>query len=212
MTALRATFHFRIRELLVEPELLGTSHEIEHGPYRMRLTLPNDTEKEQRDDTTWAELDARFPARDTFPLVERSADLLMSASVSMESIPEVTMVRVECFFEGAFGAGDFADADSPKVAPAFDTAFQALYDADHAAREALRLLLESIRVRGQHWLGPDSGSPRGIAHCELVDLGAGRRLPVEMRLEPDFAIKKIEASQVLDAPRMGDAVKRVQEG
>jgi DNA-binding LacI/PurR family transcriptional regulator len=29
MTALRATFHFRIRELLVEPELLGTSHEIE---------------------------------------------------------------------------------------------------------------------------------------------------------------------------------------
>ncbi|MDQ3092401.1 MAG: hypothetical protein M3R46_12250 [Actinomycetota bacterium] len=212
MTALRATVYYRLRGLLVTPELLGTSHEITHGAYRVRVSLPSDTAEVKRDDPTIAELDERFPARDTYPLVEGGAHLTTSASMSMVSpVHEVTTVRAECFFGGAVGVDDFAHAESPRASARFDDALDALRGAEQAAREVLRRLLESVRVRGQHWLGPDSGSPRGIGVGQLDDLDAGRRLPVTIGLEADLVITKVEGYQVLDAARLADALERSQQ-
>jgi hypothetical protein len=150
--------------------------------------------------------------REAFPLVEGGGSLTLSMGATADRIPEVKLLRVECFFDAAVAAADFAEAETPKGTSSFDPALQALHDAEEAARQALRRLLESVRVRGQHWLGPDSGSPRGAARGELDDLDAARRLPVTIGLEPDLVITPVQDHQVLDSARIADAICRVQEG
>lgn len=213
MTALRATFHFEIRELAVSPELFSTSHAFEHGAYKLRVTWPVEAQPRTRGpDPTWAALDGLFPQRDAFPPLDEFERRRTGLTIDMPSLPSVRVVRVECFFEGSFGVADFAGLEDSRDAPVFQTAKRALEDAGHAARDGLRALLEWVRVRGQHWLGPDAGSPRGLAYGELADLDVGRTLPTRVALEPSLPIVKIKEHQVLDASRLRVAVERVTAG
>jgi hypothetical protein len=213
VTALRATFHFKICELFLEPGLLATSHELQRGPYLLRFIFPIESDSERNEpDLTWAELDRRFPTRDTFAPLEKFERRRTSATISMGSLPAVTVVRVDCHFDAPFGVRDFAGLEESRDAPVLRAAADALRDAGQAAREGLREVLDWVRVRGQHWLGPEAGSPRGLAYGELVDLDAGRLLPTRVRLEPDLVIRTIQEHQVLDAARLTDVAERVAEG
>jgi hypothetical protein len=213
LTALRATFHFKIRELLVEPELHGLTRDAQHGRYLIRFTFPTEADQEDREQAVAVdELNERFPPRDEFPPLEEYERRRTGLTIATSGVPAVTVVRVECYFDGDVGVADFAGLEQLRDAPVFSAAKQALENADQAAREALRALLESIRVGGQHWLGPDAGSPRGLAHGELVDLDAGRTLPTRLGLEPALVIRKIKDYQVLDTARLDEAVDDVSSG
>jgi hypothetical protein len=177
-----------MRRLLVDSDLLRTSYEIDRGHYRLRLTLPSAPTEEEDDDPTLAELAGRFPELDEFPLVARG--LHSSTTVSMRGIPWITTLRVEGFFDGDVSADDFSEETNDTSA--LDAALDALHAAEHAARETVGRLLESIRLRGQHWLGPDAGSPRGIAQSRIDDLDAGRRLPVSSRSESTLVLRRIQ--------------------
>jgi hypothetical protein len=197
-----------MRRLLVDSDLLGTSYEIDRGPYRLRLTLPSVPAEEEDDDPTLAELAGRFPERDEFPLVARG--LRTTATVSMKGIPWITTLRVECFFDGEVSADDFAEETNDRSA--LDAALDALHEAEHAARETVGRLLESVRLRGQHWLGPDAASPRGLGRSEIDDLDGGRRLPVSSSSVPTVVLTRIQEHQVLDAARLDEELRVVRVG
>jgi hypothetical protein len=214
LATLRATFHFEIRKLLAEAELFGTSHEVEHGLYRLRFTFPIEADPQDHGgEITWEQLDSRFPPRDPFPPLEEFEGRRTDLTIGTSSHPAVSVLRVECFFEGPFGAGDFAGLEEElKEASVFSAAVDATREAGRVAREGLRGFLDWVRVRGQHWLGPDAGSPRALGHAELVDLDTGQLLPTRIRLEPSLVIRTVKEHQVLNAERVADALEAVNHG
>lgn len=211
MARLRGTFHFALRELLVDPALLGTARELSVNDRRVRIVLPLESRREEDDpQPSEQDLDALFPARDPTPDLPGTAHVYTSVSaIPSGEIAHLQTVRVEVFFEGQVSADDFVEHGQPKESPAFDPALDDLHRAEEAAREALERLLEWIRVRGgQHWLGLGTEPPEGVGQAQLVDLDAGNRLPVTSSL-PVVLIHQIRDEQVLGSELLYEAISLV---
>jgi hypothetical protein len=215
LARLRATFHFSIRELLVDPDLLGTARELSIGDRLVRVVLPLEAADQENDSRTPSlDLDHLFPAREPAPDLPGTARTSLTLGMApSKDIAPVRFIRVEVFFDGEISASDFVGHDQPKESPAFDSAYEALQEAAGAAREGLERLLEWIRVRGrQHWLGLGHEPPEGVGEGELVDLDAGSRLPVAVALQKGLVIPRIRDEQVLGAELFDEAVRLGSRG
>src|SRR5438045_2030374 len=89
---LRARYHFRVRQLLVAPELLGTSHELEEAGRRVVITLPVSEAESSKD----APLPP-FPEEEPAP-IEIGGFATASSSLAMsETFARVAALRVDVF-------------------------------------------------------------------------------------------------------------------
>ena len=135
MTALRAGFTFGVRDLLVGPQLLGSSEEVVRGRHKVVVRLPS----EERSSASAAEQPSEQELAALFPSEEMSrVGAIATTSVEMVPDPDVVKVgllRVEVSFEADVAAAEFED-DGPER-PDFEAAHVVLREAFEVASEVL---------------------------------------------------------------------------
>jgi hypothetical protein len=176
--------------------LLGTSHEIVRDGRRLRFTLPSE-ERQAQEDRSHVD-PSLFPDADRLPLMEGGGLASGGASVvPSEEMATVNAIRVEVFFEGNVGVGDYEprdEEDDPHV-----RASMAHWDAMEAAKKAVAGLVDWVRViPGQPWLGLSGEEVWPSGHSGLEDLDAQRSLPYGFSGQR-LVFQRIGESQVLDA-------------
>lgn len=203
---LRATYHFRVNNLLVRPDLLGTSYELADEPGRIVLTLPIGGETART--ATGESVHALFPI-DEPPL--RQIGGLVTSSVSAE--PSSDLVRVELVRAQVYVASDLSaaawESDSGYREEAFEgPASHLLWDGLASAQVAVGGFLEWVRVAGQqHWLGPAAREPEPTGPADLVDTEAWALLPIT--IDTDRVIfRRVADSQVLDEASINSLADR----
>jgi hypothetical protein len=211
MTALRATFYFSVGELLVQPELLGTSHSVERESRLYVLGFPASDERRLPDDEPGdAELRAKFPAREEPPLPAGTGDAYVSISLApSESLAHVPTMRADVAFDGSIGLADFAHVEQPKESPGFDDALALLEDAELRTTDVVEDLLAWCRAAGrQPWLGLGGQRPKVLGRGQLYDLDAGYRLPVTTDGDA-IVLHRVGEDQVLSSEQLGEFASKV---
>jgi hypothetical protein len=214
MARLQAIFHFRVRDLLVEDDLLAETFGVERDGYQIQIRLPaEDTKNSARrnEPPSTAELKRLFPGRRA-PDVEGVANTRVSIAPGSQTFSVVKLIRAELTFDGQFGAADFANRE-PRDSGFFDTALAELGKAGDVAELVVGALLAWIRTNGrQSWLGLEGELLEGVGAGELLDLDAFRRLPVRSSLRPDLVIHRIHADQVLDDAAVQQFIQSADAG
>jgi len=216
MTALRATFYFDVGELLADPVLLGTSHDLQRDNRRYVVTFPSEDEKPDAAPKAMPEeLALRFPGRDEFPDIDGFAG--GTTAVISGTSPGVAMVKTVCvdaYFDGSVSVTDFAaNPQVPKASAAFDPTLTMLRELAAHGLDVVEEVLAWCRADGrQSWLGIGGQQITGVGSAVLVDLDAGRRLPVRCGLEADLVVTNISKRQVLSQEQLERYVTSVTVG
>lgn len=211
MAELRATFHFRVRGLLIEAGLLGTSHELSADPYRIVLTLPS-SELSKEEPGEEQLIRTGFPAEEPAP---RTIGGFVTGGVRVvpsRDLARVELIRVEVFLPAEISAADFEDEERTDWTVFQDPAFDLLGEALTAAQIKAGHFLDWIRVAGnQHWLGLSGLEPEPIGIAELVDMDAFTRIPVTLSTTPTV-LRQVAESQVLNAAALSGFAASAQAG
>lgn len=209
MTALRATYYFSVERLCVEPDLLGTTHELSVDGRRVRVTLPAvdagpRSTMESPDLTIFPD-----PAPGKLPLIEGGAELRTSATaVSSADLAKVDLIRVEVLFDGDVAAESYADPDTD----AHLLASLANEGALETARRVVAGFVSWIRVApGQAWLSLSGAEPWPSGNSVLEDLDAARRLPYSLRGDR-LVIQRIADEQILRRSTLESVLARIEVG
>lgn len=214
MARLQATFHFRVRDLLIEDDLLAETYSVKKDGYEVQIRLPAKESEgsTQRDELPPPkELESLFPGRRA-PSVEGAAGTSLSISLGEPPFSTVELIRAELAFEGPFGAADFANQE-PRESAFFDAAHAELRKAGDVAELTVGAFVAWIRTDGrQPWLGLEGELLESVGTGELVDLDAFRRLPVESSRGPDLVIHRINEDQVLAAARAQQFMRSIDAG
>lgn len=209
MNALRATFYFPVERLCVEPDLLGTTHEVDVDGRRVRMTLPSREAEPRRADK--APNPGSFPDPDPgwLPLIEGGAELRSSATVlSSGGLAHVDVIRVEVLFDGDVGAASYEDPG----ADAHLLASLANESALATARRVVAGFVSWTRVApGQPWLSLSGAEPWPTGNSTLEDLDAGRRLPYSLSGNR-LVVQRIADEQVLRLQMLDTILARVAAG
>lgn len=213
MPTLRATFHFRLDQLVIRRDLLGTTHALERDGRRFDLTLPlKDREPDPPRDAEG--LSDVFPERPIVPDLEQPGEVEVTLSVRAapsEEYAVVGAVRVDVLFESDVSASDFSDVPQPKESPRFEAAFELLKEAGAQARSVVEELTEWLRVEPrQRWLGLGGVAPESAGKGVLVDCDANRVLPVKASLDPDLILQPVGREQIVDESVLTAFVRRVE--
>jgi hypothetical protein len=211
---LRARFHFRVRGLLIEPHLLGTSHELSRDNRPVSIVFPS--HEADLDQEALAEAELLKP--DLFPPDDRpptppSARVTTSVRLQRsEPLARVDVIRVDVTTNSAISAADFNGREGKKSTH-IDDALALLNELSEIALETVGGLVEGARVLGrQQWLGLGGEAPAGLGEAELVDLEANQVLPVWLGLRPGLVLNRIQNDQILDASSLKDLLQSVTEG
>jgi hypothetical protein len=180
VTALRATFHFGVRSLLIDEALLGQAVTVERDTMRVMLELPlRDQGSEElgvdpRDESVPEGL---FADDDRARMIDRGGQVRGRTTVRPpKGRARVQILRARVFYDGSVSADDFADPDSH---PDLDAAMLELRQAGEAARAAVHSFIENVRAQArQYWLGIRGTESVQVGDTELLDIRAERRLPL----------------------------------
>lgn len=159
MTRLRTTFQFRIGELWVRRDELGSSHVLAAEPL-VRLHLPSADQIE------------RWPSEDS-PFTGGSK----GSSDKPPELRGVRHVRMTVEFSAELSAADFPTSD--RSAWPTSRAYELYDEAYEHARDGYKRFRDWARVSGDHhWLGTSADDPEFVGIQSLEDLDAGQRIPV----------------------------------
>lgn len=209
VSELRARYHFRVRQLLVKPDLLGTSHEFSEGAARVVVTFPiAETEGDEG-----APL-PQFPAEEPPPA--EIGGFITSSGPSFapsDVLARVDALRVDVFVSAAgISAARFRDDEVTDWTGRQGNATDVLWRNRDVAESAVERLLEWIRTEGnQHWLGLAGAAPEAVGHAELVDVAGWTRIPVTVSIEP-VVLKQVSEEQVLSAGRLAVLLSIASKG
>lgn len=203
MASLRARFHFRLRGLLVDPEVLGARIEAQRGRRTVTVVLPPRAVARGTGARAEADLLELFPPDDPAP-TPTTASMRPTASIIGHSpVVQIDGVRVEVVTDSPISAADVRHVDIRTAGPdgqaliySLRQLLDELYDV---ATEVVADLTQWARVQQrQHWLGIAGETPYGLGWGELVDLDANEILPIDKRIGPIGTIGIVEAGQVMD--------------
>ena len=208
---LRARFHFRVlRNLVIEPDLLGTSHEIKTSEGRAVVTFPTtDTRKLETEDAALPP----FPEDDPAPAVVGGMVTTSAAVKPSGALAGVDTLRVDVFVPAnGISAAIFRDEELVDWTAPPREASQGLWRSKETAERVLELLLEWVRTEGnQWWLGLAGAPPEGVGRAELVDVAEWTRVPVSINTEP-LILRRVSPEQILGSQRPRRLGDRTSEG
>ncbi len=204
----RATFHARLRRVIVKPDILGTSYEASIDGRQVVITLPTTrADVVDPDERRPVEVTA-FPDRAEPPLPGGAGTVTTSARLApSETHAYIDAVRIRVYWEANLPPYDTTvgeDWSKPYV--------HALHSAAGTARGALERLVAWLRVEGkQPWLALAGEAADFAGSAVLVDLDANLRFPVTLGLSgPTFSLHR--SDQILDAERLRTLLAHAAEG
>ena len=214
MTALRATFHFRVFGLIVQEAMLGGEFTFDDEQRRMVVGLPvrdQGPEEMTRDPEATSLPPDLFAREPEVPMVERAGYVTGQAYAGpILGAGRVQIVRVRVYYEGTPSASDYEEGAQQ---PDSDASFEELRGAGAAAQALVELLVDHIRVEtNQYWLGLQGTAPSQIGRSELVDVDAGRQLPLHVTIGPSPIIRMGRGRAALTEAVLAAVVNAVRHG
>lgn len=184
-----AHFHFRLDELLVASELLGSASAVDRDGYHIHFTIPASQEDFglAGDPDVFAlgggwQRENEWTCRE-LGLVRLSVELKLPDAVLKEELDRATI----------------------------DEAYKLLAAAANAATRYLRDYLDLIRTRhGQFWLAYSSQSPKLVGPTTVVDRATGERIRTGYN-DPLKAVMHA-SEQALSADAHAEALREVEQG
>ena len=214
MTALRATFHFRVFGLIVDEALLGREFTFEDEQRRLVIGLPvrdQGSEDMTRDPEATSLPPDLFTEEAEAPMVERAGYAIGRVYAGpVVGAGRIQIVRARVYYEGTPSAAGY---DEGAEAPDSDASFEELRDAGEAAQALVELLVDHVRIEtNQYWLGLQGAAPVQVGRSELVDVDACRQLPLYVTIGPSPIIRMGRGRAALKEPVLDAVVDAVRRG